>query len=53
MIIEKCPICGNKLEIITDEDGFVIDWWCGKCPHSWTLEDLEITEDQKTIDQYL
>ena len=51
MILEKCPICGNKLEVIMDGD-YALDWFCGVCPHSWTLEDLEITEDQKTIEKW-
>ena len=52
MIIEKCPICGNKLEVIMEGD-YVFDWFCGSCSHSWTLEDLQITEDQKKIEKWL
>jgi transcription elongation factor Elf1 len=52
MILENCPICNAKLQSILDNDGFVIDYWCGKCNHSWTLEDLEITDDQETMDKW-
>lgn len=44
VIYEKCPVCDEELEEIPGVDGFIIDWWCGKCGISWTLEDLEIEE---------
>lgn len=53
MIIEKCPSCNNKLECITDEKGYVIDWFCGRCCISWTLEDLEYEPIQKNLGDWL
>lgn len=51
-IIDKCPICNNKLEEIF-EDGYVIDYWCTKCGIYWDLEDLEFTPNQKSVLNYL
>lgn len=53
MIIEKCPICNNKLEAITTKDGYVSDWFCNRCSLYWTLEELEFKPEQKTLEGFL
>lgn len=53
MIIDRCPICNNKLREIL-EDGYVINFWCNKCSIRWDLEDLEFKEPKKTdLDKWL
>ncbi len=53
MIIDRCPICNNKLQDIL-EDGYVINFWCNKCSIHWDLDDLEFKEPKKTdLDKWL
>lgn len=52
-IIDRCPICNNKLREIL-EDGYVVNFWCNKCKVRWDLEDLEFKELKKIdLDKWL
>jgi len=54
VIYEKCPLCDAKLEVITNEEGYVIDYWCSSCGTAFTIEDLEIIEVKEvTMDRWL
>ena len=53
IIIEKCPICNTKLECIPNQEEFIIDWFCGGCGISWTLEDLEFEPIQRNLGDWL
>jgi len=54
MVVEDCPLCNNKLKVITDESNYVIDYWCSSCGNSFSLEDLEIIKIKKvTMDKWL
>lgn len=55
IIKEECNICKNDLKPITNEEGFIIDFYCEKCGISWNLEDLPIIEIkiQITMDKFI
>lgn len=52
-IYEKCPICNSSIEAITNEDEYVIDWYCSKCGISWKLEDLEYEPIQESLGKWI
>lgn len=48
-IYDKCPLCDNKLQPITDENDLLIDFWCNNCGICFDIDDLEY-EDVTLID---
>jgi hypothetical protein len=53
LFYENCPLCDTKLEAITNDNGYVIDWFCNKCATHWSLEDLEYEPIQRSIDKWI
>ena len=53
MVMENCPICNSKLEPIMTKEGFVSDFFCGKCSLYWTLEDLEYVPLQRNLGEWI
>ena len=54
-IYKKCPVCGERLDAIKDENGSIEEYFCRSCCTVYKSDELEIKGDatQEKITRYL